>query len=348
VDAWTNNFAYVGSRATGDGAGDFLLMPPGWSGDVPAGVTRIPVPTNVATIVGRWACDGIDDLPAVRALQAQLSLTPVEPRASSRGLAVPIPGVPEAIAFYEQLRTWMAAYPPAAADVAAQARFAPIGLLDPVSPYVAPEAGLLEALTAGLAAGQAQLEAATKAGGGATASGWSAFVHIFDYNVHYLELGTLDTPEWRIEEPRRRFVTRAIAARAGLWGNHAYEAYYAQTYVDGTGTQLNGSRRYRMRFQQLPPVDAFWSVTMYATPDFYLVANPIDRYSIGDRTPGLVYASDGSLTLTLQHEPPTAADEIANWLPTPSGDFRPLIRMYRPQAAVLEGSYQLPPIESID
>ena len=79
-----------------------------------------------------------------------------------------------------------------------------------------------------------------------------------------------------------------------------------------------------------PPVGAFWSVTMYDLPDFYLVANPIDRYSIGDRTPGLVYAEDGSLTIVMQHDQPTDDHDRANWLPTPAGPFRPILRMYEP------------------
>jgi hypothetical protein len=83
---------------------------------------------------------------------------------------------------------------------------------------------------------------------------------------------------------------------------------------------------------------------MYDTPDFYLVANPIDRYSIGDRTPGLHTAEDGSLTIVLQHDEPSDEAERANWLPTSAGDFRPILRMYEPQPALFDGSYALPPI----
>lgn len=97
----------------------------------------------------------------------------------------------------------------------------------------------------------------------------------------------------------------------------AYEAAYAMTYDDGDGNSLDGNRRYRLRFAPTPPVGAFWSVTMYDLPEFYLVANPIDRYSIGDRTPGLHYDPDGTLTLVLQHDAPESAEDRANWLPTP-------------------------------
>jgi hypothetical protein len=127
-------------------------------------------------------------------------------------------------------------------------------------------------------------------------------------------------------------------------GHHGYEAAYAMAYDDGDGEQLSGSHRYTLRFDRTPPVGAFWSVTMYDTPDFYLVANPIGRYSIGDRTPGLHTAEDGSLTIVLQHDEPSTPAERANWLPTPAGDFRPILRLYEPDEAVFDGSYELPPI----
>ncbi len=115
-------------------------------------------------------------------------------------------------------------------------------------------------------------------------------------------------------------------------------------YEDKDGSPLNGRSRYRLRFERTPPVEAFWSVTMYDTPDFLLVTNPIGRYSIGDRTPGLHVADDGSLTIFMQREEPEATEEQANWLPTPEGDFRPILRMYEPGAGVFDGSYELPPI----
>jgi hypothetical protein len=96
----------------------------------------------------------------------------------------------------------------------------------------------------------------------------------------------------------------------------------------------------------MPPVDAFWSLTMYDVPKFLLVSNSIDRYSIGDRTPGLQGAADGSLTLYLQHESPGPEKE-SNWLPAPAGDFRPVMRMYQPRPEVLAGDYALPPIRKI-
>ncbi len=188
------------------------------------------------------------------------------------------------------------------------------------------------------------MEEATRPAEGAPSGDWSANLHMFDYNLDFLGPGTLDDPRWRIADRRAAYLTRAAAARAGLWGNHAYEAVYATVYQDDEGRQLTGARSYTLRFDVPPPVDAFWSVTMYSLPDYYLTENPIRRYSIGDRTPGLTYGADGSLTLVLQRERPADDAEAANWLPTPEGDFRPMIRLYQPQAAALDGSYRLPPI----
>ena len=137
---------------------------------------------------------------------------------------------------------------------------------------------------------------------------------------------------------------RALAARGGLWGNHGYEAAYAMVYTDGDGNALNGAGRYELRFATPPPCDAFWSVTMYDAIDFFLVENPIGRYSVGDRTPGLIVAEDGSLTVALQHDEPVDPDRRANWLPTPKGPFRPLLRIYEPDDAIFDGRWELPPI----
>ena len=128
VDAWTNNFAYVGHRATGTGAGAFLLVPPGWDGAAPDGATVIRVPTAVASIVGRWAVDGEDDLPAVRALQQRADPTP--PAAPAPGCPRPTPRVRRRPRVLRAAAVWMQAFPPAARDLDYQQRFAPLGLFE--------------------------------------------------------------------------------------------------------------------------------------------------------------------------------------------------------------------------
>lgn len=346
VDAWSNNFAYIGRRATGTAEQDWLIVPPNWHGTPPDGVQVISSPTTLASIVGRSACDGPSDLPRVAALQRQLTLTPLEPGGMAAGLPKPDPAVPAELAFLEKLRLWMAAFPPAAPDLAYQQRFAPLGLLDAgPSPYAGADPQWAAALAKGLADGKERVEAATRPAEDQPVGEWSANLHLFDYNLDFFGPGTVDDPQWRIPDRRAAYLTRAVAARAGLWGNHAYEAVYGSTFDDAEGKPLTGAHAYVLRFDSQPPVDAFWSVTMYALPDYYLVANPAGRYSIGDRTPGLVHGEDGSLTLYLQHTRPADPDEAANWLPTPEGEFRPMIRLYQPRAAVLDGSYRLPPIQ---
>ena len=119
------------------------------------------------------------------------------------------------------------------------------------------------------------------------------------------------------------------------------------TYVDDQGEQLTGERTYTLRLDPTPPVGAFWSLTMYSIPDFFLVANEIDRYSIGDRTPDLAYDDDGSLTITIGADRPADWIAAANWLPAPPGTFRPVLRMYEPAAAVIDGTYVVPAITRV-
>ncbi|WP_327711331.1 DUF1254 domain-containing protein [Streptomyces sp. NBC_00464] len=351
VDAWSNNFAYVGRRATGTEAGDWLVVPPGWAGTAPEDVRGvIDAPTTVVTIVGRNACDGPDDLERrVRALQEQLTLTHLEPGEHRTGLPAPDAGVPAELRFFEQLRVWMADFPPSAADRAYQDRFQPLGLLEEgPSPYVPAGSALVRALTEGLALGKERVEAASRSGAGdGGGGGWSMNPHLFDYNLDWFGVGTIDSPEWKIADREASYPARAAAARVGLWGNHGYEAVYAQTFHDAAGAPLSGAHRYELRFEESPPVDAFWSVTMYDTPDYFLVANPAGRYSIGDRTPGIVRADDGSLTIHISRERPADPAEAANWLPAPEGEFRPMLRLYMPQRAILDGKYEIPAVRRV-
>lgn len=136
VDAWTDNFAYVGHRATGTGEGDFLLVPPGWEGVVPDGSTLIRFPTTVASIVGRWSVAGDDDLPAVHALQDATTLTPLDAGSTGTGLAVPDPGVAPELMFLEKLRVWSQQFPPADRDKPLQDSFSGLGIAQAgPSPY---------------------------------------------------------------------------------------------------------------------------------------------------------------------------------------------------------------------
>lgn len=176
---------------------------------------------------------------------------------------------------------------------------------------------------------------------------WRGPAPCFDYNLDHFEIGTRTDSRWVMRDRVQARKTRAAAARAGLWGNHGYEAAYAMTWLDKNGTALDGTRAHTLRFETIPPVKAFWSITMYSLPDYYLVDNAIDRYSIGDRTRGLVYRDDGSLTLYLRPDEPTDPEQRANWLPTPPGPFRPILRMYEPRDVVFDGTFTVPPITAV-
>jgi hypothetical protein len=133
----------------------------------------------------------------------------------------------------------------------------------------------------------------------------------------------------------------------GPLGNHGYEAAYYGGPMDDRGELLTGARRYEIRLQEPPPAQAFWSITMYSTPDYFLVANPIDRYSIGDRTAGRRRAQDGSLTIYIQHDDP-GAEKTANWLPAPAAGFRPALRAYIPESTIIDESWVIPAITRVD
>ena len=348
VDAWTNNFAYVGRRATGTAEGTYLIVPPGWQGEPPTGARVIESPTDVAAIVGRLAVDGEADLPAVRALQPQFTLTPLEGNGALRGIPQPHGDLPEHLRFWELLRSWSLAFPPATPDVQYLHRYSDYGLTDHGNPFGIVARDLEEHLANAFADGRNHVEELSKPDPSAAVNGWQGWPHGFDYNVDHLGLGTIGSPEWKIADRVESYATRARSARNGLWGNHGYEAYYAEVFVDATGARLNGAHAYELHLRELPPADAFWSVTMYSVPEFTLVANPIDRYSIGDRTPDIVTGEDGSIVIRMQHERPDDETAAAIWLPTPEGDFRPMLRVYQPRAAMFDGTFTMPAITRLD
>ncbi|MDQ0796623.1 DUF1254 domain-containing protein [Streptomyces sp. B1I3] len=352
VDAWGNVFAYLGTRATGTGEGDWLIVPPGWAGTVPDVVSGvIDAPTSVVSVVGRLACDGPGDMVRVRALQQELTLTHLGDRAHRTGLPATESGVPGELRFFEELRVWMGDFPPAAADRAYQDRFQPLGLLEEgISPYVSAGAGLVRALGRGLALGRLRVEQAarrTAVVADGPSGSWQTVPHLRDYNLDHFGVGTIGSPEWTVPDREASYLVRAVAARRGRWLPHGYEAVYAHTSRDSRGRPLGGDHSYVLRLAEPPPVRAFWSLTVYDTPGGHLVANAADRYAVGDRTPGLVRGADGSLVLHLSAERPVDPVGAANWLPVPAGGFRPVLRLHLPDQAVLDGSYVIPSLERL-
>jgi hypothetical protein len=356
IDPWSNNVAYIGRRATGTGEGLFLFTPPQWSGQVPAGMVHVPAPNTVLTINGRYALDGEDDLPNVRRLQEQTWLTPLSrypdpPETEGRSfgdwdIAPYNQQVTEQLRFWEQLRAWMARFPPPEADRAFVDSLAPLGVLGGSDTYVDPDPALVRGLSKGAAAGHDVIRGLATRGNVEPVNGWLQALHSFDYNIDRLGLGTLDHPDWKIADRTESYAVRAATALGGLWGVHGYEADYAFTFVDDRGERLSGEHSYTLHFDSTPPVDAFWSITMYDADHYYLVQNPVHRYSIGDRTRGLQYNGDGSLDIYIQHASPGKERE-SNWLPSPAEHFRPILRMYQPREPILDGSYVLPPIRRV-
>lgn len=143
----------------------------------------------------------------------------------------------------------------------------------------------------------------------------------------------------------RNYLGRAVIATAALGANTRPETVYPLAVDDVDGRKLSGRHRYRIRFPrgELPPANAFWSLTLYGK-DRYLVDNPIDRYAIGDRTQGLRRGKDGSLTIYVQHARPKGG-KAANWLPAPAGRFRLALRVYEPRRSALNGRWLPPPVE---
>jgi hypothetical protein len=136
-----------------------------------------------------------------------------------------------------------------------------------------------------------------------------------------------------------------MGAMLGIYGNSTEEAVYASQQTGPDGKVLDGSRRWVLRFEpgRLPPVTEFWSITMYNLPERLLVDNPIGRYSLGDRTPGLRQGADGSLEIYIQSEDP-GPEKASNWLPAPKGPFFFVARFYGPRNALMDGTWTLPPL----
>ncbi|POX42347.1 hypothetical protein C3486_04865 [Streptomyces sp. Ru73] len=336
LSAWTDVIASPGKRTTGTGAGDFAITGPGWRGTLPAGVKRIKSPTDMAWIVGRTQLNGPGDLPAVHALTAQYSLTPLSkygraytpPRGRVRA---DVPATPpaervarmDATTFFSRLASAMAANPPSPADAPMVATLKRLGI-SPGKPFDIDAKGTAtaRALRHAVTAGQQKIQQAVPALG-KNVNGWRVALDLGRYGTDYLR--------------------RAATAWQGLGANLPQDAVYPVVFTDSHGRQLTGARQYTIHFPpgRIPPAHAFWSLTMYDQQGF-LVPNPINRYEVGHTVrPRL--NSDGSLDIYVQHAPPAAAKR-SNWLPAPTGQFNVMLRMYWPRQAVLNGTWSPPPV----
>lgn len=334
LDFWTNPFAHVGRRTTGTRAGRFLVAGPHWRGEVPAGMSLVRSPTDHAWIIGRIMVEGPEDVPAVNALQDGFQMRPLRAWRSGEPFAGDIvdagmdPKTPlEPARFLEVVERALRDNPPPAHERALLADACRLGLRIDASSDALVQRAWARAVETGAALLRAD---GGEHADGAGRGGWST----------PLRLGESFGDDWR---------QRAVVAMKYIGALASEEAFYPMAHRDAHGRPLSGAHRYRIRFPAggEPPVDAFWSLTIYDGRDFMLVPNAIDRYRIGDRTRGLARDDDGGLTLWIQRAPP-AAERMSNWLPAPEGRFYLCLRAYQPHARMLDGRYALPPIERIE
>ena len=328
VDLFTYNFAYVGSRATGNEAGNFMIAGPRWSGPTPPGIKQVfRSETDLVMTLTRTALNGPDDIAAVKSVQSGMTLQPLSSYLKTAALppAPPIAFPPYDVAkarshdFIAYLNFLLQfTQPPDPSEAELMRRFARIG----IGPGVPFEASTLPPATlAAIDEGVKDAQAALAEKAKSTLSSNGLFGTRADLKNDYM--------------------TRAIAAEKGLYGNSLVEAWYGG-YV-GDGRKLS-----TVHFApgQLPPAKFFWSMTLYTLPDRFLYANPLKRYSIGDRTAGLKRDADGGLTIYIGHASP-GADKESNWLPTPDGPYSAVGRVYGPSEAAMNGSWKLPPLTPV-
>jgi hypothetical protein len=332
LDAYSNTFAYVGRRTTGTRAGSYAIVPPGFKGSLPARVKRIQSPTNLVWVLGRTLVQDQADMPAVAALMSGYRVTGLDAWVAGQRQGPLVLGgfptvapvvIPKGLAYFAKLGEILASDPPPKRDACALKAFARAG----IGPGKAPTDARL--LNGAIKVGKriiARAERRADRFGAKRNNGWLL-------------------PGPYIGAYGRNYLGRAVIATAALGANTRPETVYPLAVDDVDGRPLNGRHRYTIRFRrgQLPPANAFWSVTIYDKRR-YLVSNPIDRYAIGDRTKGLRRGRDGSLTIYVQHGRPRGA-KAANWLPAPSGSFRLAMRIYEPRRSVLSGRWLPPPVQ---
>ena len=341
IDAYTYNFAYVGSRATGNGGGKYLLAGPSWHGDKPDGINEvIQSDTEFAFVAYRTQLFSPDDLDNVKKVQAGYQVQPLsaflnQPPPATSGVDFVEPLTPDqektSLQFFDILNFTLRYAPTKPSEKDLRARFATIG--------IGPDGTFNpDTLTP-------EMRSAIEGG---MADAWAEFDTLQKDKINTGQVTTADlfgSPQ----ELGDNYLYRMAAAVLGIYGNTKQEAIYPFFPNDSTGAPLNGANTYTYRFPpgQLPPVNAFWSLTMYKLPESLLVANPIDRYLINSpMLPSLKADADGGYTLYVQNESPGPEKE-SNWLPAPDGPFQLLLRLYWPKEEALDGKWQAPKPETI-
>jgi hypothetical protein len=341
LDGWTNVFQVPGKRTTGTGAQTYAISGPGWSGALPAGVKEYKSPTSIVWILGRIYCTGTpEDYAAVHAQQDQFQLVPlsaygktytvapgkVDPAIDMKTAVREQVNRMDAVAYFTLLAQLMKTNPPANADAAALARFAKIGLV-PGKDF---DASKLNADFAKripeIAFDRIMLQFKINKDVQHT-NGWNFTTKTGLYGTDYL--------------------MRALVTAIGLGANRPQDAVYPTSLKDAHDDTYDGANKYVVHFEkgQTPPVEGFWSITMYDA-QYFFVANPINRYSISPRQ-NLKSNADGSIDLYVQKDSP-GADKDSNWLPAPAGKFILMLRMYWPNESgpsILDGTWTIPEVK---
>lgn len=337
MDLYTFNFDYIGTRATGNGGGTYMIAGPTWKGEAPAGMSKVILSeTQLINVVGRTQLFNPHDLDNVKKIQSQYKLQSLSEYQGKPRLAEPptdwvkpiLPAEQKTnIEFYNVLAFLLQFTPTHPSETELRSRFEKLGLKPGEKFDVA---GLSPdtkaALEDGMKAGQKEIDdrRATLHGNSADLFGTREFL-------------------------KNDFVARAAGTQVGIGANSKEEAMYPIYETDGKGAALDGSKRkYTLRFSDgnFPPVNAFWSLTMYDLPGQLLVDNPINRYLVNSpMLPNLKKDQDGGLTIYIQHDSP-GGDKEANWLPAPDGPFMMAMRYYLPKPELLSGEWKSPTVEA--
>jgi hypothetical protein len=343
IDLYTFNFDYIGSRTTGNDGGSFLIAGPGWKGAMPSGIKKVFRSETEFVLAGfRTQLYNPGDLDNVKKVQAGYKLQPL-----SQFLGKPAPPAAPAIDFIKPLTP-------------AEQRTSPefFNILNFVLQFCPtnPSEKDLMARFAKLNIGAGKdFDAANlspemkKAVEDGMSDAWTAFADFKKTRFDTGEVTSGDAFGTR-EFLKNNYLYRMAAAVLGIYGNSKQEAMYPAYGVDASGQKLDGANRYTLHFAagQLPPVHAFWSLTMYEMPSSLLVANPLNRYLINSTMlPDLKRDADGGLTLYIQHDSPSK-DKESNWLPAPNGPFAMFMRLYWPKEAALDGKWKQPPLQRAD
>jgi len=345
LDAYTNVYNYVGTRASGSSGGTYLIAGPNWTGEVPKEMTKIWSPTNTAWIITRILVKGDADLPQVREIQDKTSITPLsvysgnKSSSSSSSLqqtnvsnAVPIKPQPATIPtigieLFDELGQAMVGNLLNPPDPILVSKLKSIGIGIGKTPSTEANDTIKYALETGISKADKLIKSEINTFG-TTVNGWSYNPQTGIYGNDYLN--------------------RAAVTELGLGANVPQEALYPTTLTDSEGIPYNGANNYVIHFEpeQTPPVDAFWSITMY-NMEKYFVDNPINRYSVGKYTDGLKYNTDDSLDIYIQNQNPGPSKE-SNWLPSPADNFYIILRMYLPTEQILSGTWTPPPVKMVE